>query len=144
MNIRKYYTKNAILIKTINLELEKLANAKLKPFALTFSQFKALRLLAIESPEAVRQVDIERAFSMTNPTVTSLLHGLENGGWIERLENPDDSRSKLVRLTKKAELIAADLESLGNEIEAELTGALSNEEKSTLHALLLKMVPQEN
>ena len=144
MNIRKYYTKNAIHIKTINLELEKLANAKLKPFALTFSQFKTLRLLAIESPEAVRQVDIERAFSMTNPTVTSLLHGLENGGWIERVENPDDNRSKFVRLTKKAERIAADLESLGNEIEAELTGALSDEEKSTLHALLLKMVPQEN
>ena len=144
MNNFKYYTKNSILIKIINLELEKLANVKLKQFGLTFSQFKTLRLLSIEFPNPVRQVDIEQAFSMTNPSVTSLLHGLENNGWVERIENPNDSRSKLIRLAKKANKIALNLESVGNEIEAELTNRLSEKEKSTLHSILLKMVPQEN
>ena len=143
MNKQKYYTKPTILIKTINLELEKLANSKLEAYGLSFSQFKILRLLSIESPNFLRQVDIEQCFSMTNPTVTSILHNLEKGGWIERSENPNDSRSKLVSLSPKAEEIAGELEKLGNDIEAEITAALSSDEKETLLRILLKMVSHE-
>ena len=140
MDKRKYYTKTTILIKTINLEQEKLANAWLSEYGLTFSQFKTLRLLSIEAPAPVRQVDIERQFSMTNPTVTSLLHNLEKNGWIERVVNPEDNRSKLVCLSKKAKAIGGELEKLGNDLEAEVTKNLSSSEKATLHRLLLKMV----
>ena len=143
MNKRKYYTKTTILIKTVNLEQEKLANAWLSKYSLTFSQFKTLRLLAIEAPSPVRQVDIEQCFSMTNPTVTSLLHNLEKNGWIERVVNPEDSRSKLVGLSKKAKAISTELEKLGNDIEAEITKNLTEKEKKTLMQLLLKMVSQD-
>ena len=62
MNKHKYYTKTTILIKTVNLEQEKLANARLSKYGLTFSQFKTLRLLSIEAPNPVRQADIEHQF----------------------------------------------------------------------------------
>lgn len=140
MNRSRYYTKTTIIIKNIALDLEKLAGAKLKPYGLTFSQFKVIRVLTLEPPLTVRQVDLEECFCMTNPTVTSLLQNMEKNGWIERRENPADSRSKVLCMTEKAKKIADELESLGNQIDGEITSSLTKKEKAELNKLLLKIL----
>ena len=132
--------KIAILIKKLSLEIDKLSNPILEPYDLTNSQYKILKFLLAESGKAVRQVDIEHYFSMTNPTVTGLVHALEKKGMIERRTNPDDSRSKILLPTQKTLDMRDLLCSLGEKLESELTNSLSSEEKQELLRLLNKLL----
>ena len=132
--------KVAILIKKICLEIDKFSNPILEPYDLTISQYKIIKYLFIHPEEQVRQVDIERYFSMTNPTVTGLVQALEKKGMIERITNPNDSRSKILCLTQKTLDMKELLYSLGEELEAKLTDKLTTEEKQELITLLKKLL----
>lgn len=69
--------KISVLIKKSSLIFDKYINQLLVPYQLTNSQFRILMLLYISPSYSIRQVDIEEMFSMTNPTVTGLIHNLE-------------------------------------------------------------------
>ena len=130
----------AILIKRLSLEIDKLSNPILEPYSLTNSQYKILKYLLTSPPESVMQADIERAFSMTNPTVTGLVQTLEKKGLIERKVNPNDSRSKILCPTQKTLDMKNLLCSIGDKLEEALTGILSAKEKSELLRLLKKLL----
>ena len=83
--------------------------------------------------------DIEKAYSMTNPTVTGILQNLEKNNWIERVENPNDARSKLIKLTKKALKQKEELDNLGNNLEKRFIKGLNKTEQKQLNELLNKL-----
>lgn len=128
-----------ILLKRANLQFDRMANQALAPYNLTHTQFRVLKLLRRRPPLTVRQADIEEFFSMTNPTVTGILHNLERKGLIRRVSNPKDGRSKVIGLTEKADELLPALEPLNNALEAELTRSLTPEERRQLLALLQKL-----
>ena len=130
--------KIAILIKKLALEFDKISNPTLVPYDLTPTQFKILKYLY--DHENVIGMDIQNAYSMTNPTVTGILQNMENGGWIERVANPNDSRSKIIKLTKKALDKKDELYNLGDNLEKEFTKDLTKEEYKELLNLLDKMM----
>ena len=132
--------KIAILIKRLSLEIDKLSNPILEPYDLTHSQFKILKYLLMSPPESVKQVDIERYFSMTNPTVTGLVQKLEKKGMIERKTNPQDNRSKILCPTQKTLEMRELLVSLGEKLEGKFTQVLSSKEKQELIKLLKKLL----
>ena len=132
--------KIAILIKKLSLEIDKLSNPILEPHGLTHSQFKILKFLLVNSEKHVRQVDIEKYFSMTNPTVTGLVQNLEKKGLIERKVNPDDSRSKILCPTEKTFAMKNLLYQLGDQLEDTLTSGLTSSERETLLGLLKKLL----
>ncbi|MBR0253927.1 MAG: MarR family transcriptional regulator [Synergistaceae bacterium] len=132
--------KIAVLIKKLSLEIDKLSNPILEPYDLTNSQFKILKFL-LNSPEnSIRQVDVEKYFSMTNPTVTGLVQTLEKKGLIERKINPNDSRSKILCRTEKTMKMKNLLYKLGDELEKKFTSVLNPDEKKTLMQLLKKLL----
>ncbi|MBQ7068690.1 MAG: MarR family transcriptional regulator [Synergistaceae bacterium] len=132
--------KIAVLIKKLSLEIDKLSNPILEPYDLTNSQFKILKFL-LNSPEnSIRQVDVEKYFSMTNPTVTGLVQTLEKKGLIERKINPNDSRSKILCPTEKTMKMKNLLYKLGDELEKKFTSVLNPDEKKTLMQLLKKLL----
>lgn len=128
-----------ILIKAISLDFDKLGNQMLAPYNLTYPQFKTMKLIYMNQPRTIRQIDIERHFSLTNPTVTGIIQNLEKKGLIERIINPEDSRSKVISITQKAKDIEDGLMGLGLEIEKKATGNLTAEEKGQLVYLLKKL-----
>ena len=130
--------KIAILIKKLALEFDKIANPSLAPYDLTPTQFKILKYLY--DHDNVIGVDIQNAFSMTNPTVTGILQNMESGGWIERVPNPNDSRSKIIKVTKKALTKKEDLYKLGDNLEKSFAKDLSKEEQKELLILLNKVM----
>ena len=132
--------KIAILIKKLSLELDKLSNTVLEPHDLTNSQFKILKFLLVNPQNSVRQVDVEKYFSMTNPTVTGLVKNLESKGLIERKTNPDDSRSKILCPTEKTLAMKDLLYQLGDELEGKFTSVLTQDEKKILLQLLNKLL----
>ena len=127
-----------ILIKRASLEVEKTALAILAPYSMNLTQYKIIVYLYNAPPASTRQVDLERAFSMTNPSVTSVLHTLEKKGLVQREENPEDKRSNVISLTDKAAGMQSELEAVGEQLEETITKNLSLEERTTLIALLKK------
>ena len=130
--------KIAILIKKLALEFDKITNPTLSPYDLTPTQFKILKYLY--DHENVIGMDIQNAYSMTNPTVTGILQNMESGGWVERVGNPNDSRSKIIILTKKSLDKKDELYNLGENLEKEFTKGLTKEEYKELLKLLDKMI----
>lgn len=132
--------KVAILMKKTALAIEKLSNHALAPCDLTHTQYKILMLLYRSQEQLLRQIDIETHFAMTNPTVTGILQNLEKKGLVERIANPDDKRSKLLRLTEKALSMKTELYALGESLETQVTANLSEEEIRQLIELLKKIL----
>ena len=132
--------KIAILIKKLSLEIDKLSYPILEPHDLTHSQFKILKFLLVNPENSVRQVDIEKYYSMTNPTVTGLVQNLEKKGLIERKVNPNDSRSKILCPTEKTLAMKNLLYQLGDKLEEKLTSVLTDNERETLICLLKKLL----
>lgn len=130
----------AIQIKVASLEFEKMASKALAPFGLTPSQYKVLKLVLSEPDNSIRQVDIEHLFSMTNPTVTGIIHNLEKNGLVKRVPNPNDARSKVIVPTRKALDLKERLLQVGREIEEEFTQNLSEAERKRLLALIEKLL----
>lgn len=130
----------SMLIKKTSLIVEKKTNAVLAPYELTNAQFRILMLLYHKREKSIRQIDIENAFAMTNPTVTGVLNNLEKKGLVQRLDHPDDKRSKLILLTDAALEMIPELDSLGEIIEDQVTSVLSDEERAALATLLNKIM----
>lgn len=129
-----------ILIKKASLELEKTALSVLLPYDMTLAQYKIIVYLYSSPPMSTRQVDLERAFSMTNPSVTSVLNTLEKKDLICRTENAEDRRSKVISLTQKALDMRDELNSAGERLEEAFTKNLSPAERSKMISLLTKLL----
>lgn len=134
------YDSIAILVKIASLEFDKVSNQILSPYELSNSQFKILKYILWQEAGAVRQIDIENYFAMTNPTVTGLVQNMEKKGLVERVPNPEDKRSKLIRVTDKVRAIEPELMSLGSKLEESFTKNLNEEEKQQMKILLRKMI----
>ena len=134
------YDSIAILVKIASLEFDKVSNQILSPYELSNRQFKILKYILWQEAGAVRQIDIENYFAMTNPTVTGLVQNMEKKGLVERVPNPEDKRSKLIRVTDKVRAIEPELMSLGSKLEESFTKNLNEEEKQQMKILLRKMI----
>ena len=130
--------KIAILLKNLALEFDKFANPILSTYNLTPTQYKVLKYLY--NNDNVIGLDIQNAFSMTNPTVTGILQNMESGGWIIRNPNPNDSRSKIIVLTDKALSKKEEFYQLGENLEKIFTKDLTITEQKELIILLNKMM----
>lgn len=130
----------AIMIKIASIAFERDAQQVLADYGLTFSQFKILILLLYVHQGSARQIDIESTFAMTNPTVTGILNNLEKNGMIQRLQNPDDKRSKLIVPTEKARGIAPELWNIRQKLDDDFTRMLTDEEKEQMRKLLRKII----
>lgn len=132
--------KVAILIKKSALVIEKLSNHVLVPYELTHTQYKILMVLFRNKGKQIRQADIETHFSMTNPSVTGIIQNLEKKGLLERVQNPNDKRSKLLTLTEKAISLEEEMYALGESLEMQVTKNLTVEESKQLIVLLKKVL----
>ena len=133
-------SKVSILIKKSSLIFDKYVNQLLAPYHLSGSQFRILMMLYRLPDCSVRQTDIEAAFSMTNPTVTGLVHNLEKNGLVKKIANPEDKRSRFLVLTEYAESRRNEFLSLADSIETEMTDGLSETETAVLSELLMKVI----
>ncbi len=132
--------KAAILIKKATLEFEKLSNAELEKYDLTSPQFKVMKYLFDEAENGVRIVDLEKYYSMSHPTTIGIVQNLEKKGLVEYRDNPHHARSRYIAPTQKGMELKEELESVGDELEAELTRNLTDKERLRLIALLKKMM----
>ena len=134
----------AVLIKTASIEFDKMANPILAEHDLTASQCRILNFLFIQPNQSARIVDIEKECAITHPTVLGLLDSLEKKGFVLKITNPKDARSKLISLTPKAKAMQHELEVVVAKIDHTWVEHLSEQERKELQKLLQKLLRKES
>lgn len=130
----------AILIKRAALEFDKISNPVLAEYDLTASQYRVLKYLYSRPNETARIVDIEKECSITHPTALGLLDNLSKKGFVVKIVNPEDARSKVISLTDKTKKMQKELEDVGERLEDMLVDNLTAGERRQLLSLLQKML----
>jgi DNA-binding MarR family transcriptional regulator len=104
---------------------------------LTRAQCRALAYLSHYGD--INQAQLADLLEVAPISAGRLLDRMQEGGWIERLENPLDRREKQIRLTKKAERSLSAALKVGDEVAVEGLNGLSDAEAAQLIALLQRV-----
>lgn len=110
-------------------------------FGLTWSQFQTLMALRSAGPDFVlAPTQLYDAAQVSSGGLTKMLHGLSDQGHVERLDNPQDKRSKLVRLTPAgADVVERAVHALMDTNKALIGSILDAQEFEQLAQLLEKL-----
>ncbi|MDR0708085.1 MAG: MarR family transcriptional regulator [Treponema sp.] len=87
----------------------------------------------------VFQRDVEDEFDLRRSSVTSVLQGLERGGYLHRESVSEDARLKKLVLTDKAIELYERISSLMDETNATIVRGMSNADMSALDRLMSKV-----
>ncbi len=71
---------------------------RLKPMGLSQAKWRTLLHLSVAS-ETLTQAEIAARLGIEEPSLVTLLHRLENEGWVRRRNAPHDRRCKTVQLS---------------------------------------------
>ena len=100
---KRYY---GILFKQLSIAFENNLQRTAARYDLTPAQAGIVVYLEdVDHP--VNQRELEQYFKLSNPTVTGLMKRMESKGFIQRIANPEDGRSKYIQLTPKAMEVAS-------------------------------------
>ena len=127
------------LLKVTNQIFETYINNSLKEINLTSSQIGILVFLCYKRKNNidVNQIDIQKKFKLSNPTVSGILDRLEEKKFIKRINN---GRSNKIIITDDGMNLLDSGYDKVKMIEEKIIYALSNEEKSELVRLLVKII----
>ena len=95
-----------------------------------------LIVLRWPGPDGLRPVEIAAQSGMSKQALNYLLGQLEETGYLERVDDPDDRRSKRVRMTKRGWAAGQVMRATVGEIEQEFVDAHGKEELESLLAHL--------
>ena len=91
----------------LSKKLTRIINLQLKPFGITTEQWSVLRTLS-ESDE-ISQKELSERADKDQATLTKILDLLEKNEFIERVQNPSDRRSFLIKITIKGTELVKDV-----------------------------------
>ncbi len=123
------------LIKMINDKVKVKADADLNTYELTLSQSRVLTFLKSKGGQAT-QKEIEEFLEVSHPTVVGIVSRMEQNGYVTTWFAPKQQRSKMVRLTKKAQTIGEELIRMVQEQEASMLQGLTQEQVTELAKML--------
>ena len=130
---------NASLIKQIHDRLEKRANNSLRAQDLTMMQVSVLMELHHSEHRQLSMKELERCFGVAQSTVAGIISRLEQKRLVEALSDPDDKRIKLVHITQAGENCCTEAAGYMQEAESTLLNGLSDEERTMLKGLLIRI-----
>jgi len=116
----------------------KLAELALLPHSLTFPQLHLLAVLK-KGDGPITTGEIGRAVVKASQTITGLVDGLEEPGFVERVFDRSDRRKTWVRLTEKGERKLAEAFPAANRLAEELSAVLTDQELNDLQAKVEKL-----
>jgi MarR family transcriptional regulator for hemolysin len=99
-------------------------DARLKPMGFTQAKWRTLLHLSLAS-DPLTQAEIAALLGIEEPTLVTLLHRLEKGGWVARKTASHDRRCKTVHLGKRAHRIIARINAAAAKLRGELLDGFS-------------------
>ena len=127
-------------VKIINNMLDSKANRDFRKWDLTCSQHAIIAYLFDHKSVETTQRDLEETFSLKNPTVTGLLNLLEKKGMIQRVTNPKDRRSNIIKLTEKSRVLEKQLTASRKMAEDAILKGFTPDEKQQLESFMRRLM----
>ena len=127
------------LIKRISEKMEREGNRRLLEKGVTLSQLKVLLHLMAQSKHDLTLKELESYFGMSQATIAGIAARLERKRLVTSTEDRNDRRIKHIRVSAAGEALCKDAEAEKQAGEAWLVRGLSDEEKSMLNTLLVKV-----
>ena len=127
------------LIKRISEKMEREGNRRLQEKGVTLSQLKILLHLMAQSEHDLTLKELESYFGMSQATIAGIAARLERKRLVTSIGDRNDRRIKHIRVSAAGEALCKDAEAEKQAGEAWLVRCLSDEEKSLLNTLLVKV-----
>lgn len=120
------------------------AGTTAKLTALGYSDFGNAKgtLLAQLDPQGTRLTTLAERLGITKQSVSQLVTDLEQGGYVQRLPDPSDSRASLVRFTERGWQFCQDANQARLDLETEYENALGVKNMQHLRSLLERFLAQ--
>lgn len=125
------------LIGRLGLFAARRFDAQLTSVGLTRRQWAVLN--ALDGAGPVTQQQLGRAISIDPSTMVATIDELERDRLVQRQPHPSDRRAHQVHLTEHGAEILGRARRLAGDAQQELLAPLTDDERATLHALLLKV-----
>src|SRR4030088_1758816 len=113
-------------------------DGRLKPMGLSQAKWRTLLHLSIASAP-LTQAEIASRLGIEEPTLVTLLHRLEKGGWVARRNASHDRRCKTVHLGKRAHRVIAQINAAAARLRHELLADISRSELQTCMRVLSRI-----
>ncbi len=97
---------------------------RLKPMGLSQAKWRTLLHLSLAG-DALTQTEIAERLGIEEPSLATLLHRLENEGWIARKSSLRDRRCKMVLLGRRAQNVISQISAAAEELRHELLENIS-------------------
>src|SRR5437762_8227663 len=92
---------------------------RLKPMGLSQAKWRTLLHLSLAG-DALTQAEIAERLGIEQPSLVTLLHRLENEGWIIRRSSLHDRRCKMVFLGQRAQRVISQINAAAEKLRHEL------------------------
>jgi MarR family transcriptional regulator, transcriptional regulator for hemolysin len=110
-------------------------DSALKPFALSEATVLPIRYIG-RFGDDIRQGNLAEALNLEGPTLVRVLDQLTELGYIDRIEDMQDRRAKILRLTSAGKALNAQLSEVLAPLRAELfSGASEDDVNATLRVM---------
>ena len=119
--------------------MEKSLNKDLENIDLTSMQAHVLIYLYKNRNNIINQRDIERKFSLTNPTVNGILNRLENKGFIKRVISVNDARNKEIKITDKSISLITKMKKSAKNMENKMVAGIEKDELDIFYKVIKKI-----
>lgn len=127
------------LFKQINDELQRRANNQMRSQDITMSQATVLLELAHAPSSTLSMKELEKRLNVAQPTVVGLINRLEQKNLVDSFGEPNDKRTKLVKLTADGLLRVQQTEDCMDNVERNMLSGLTDTERDILYSLLKKV-----
>ena len=108
---------------------------RLKPLGLSQAKWRTLLHLSL-ADEPITQAEVAARLGIEEPTLVTLLHRLEKGGWVARKSAVHDRRCKTVHLGKRATRVINQITAAADKLRRELLADISPAELRTCMRVL--------
>jgi MarR family transcriptional regulator for hemolysin len=124
-----------VLLVIVARRWRSLLDERLRQIGQSAARMEALAAI-INSPWPSAQVDIAKRLRIEGPTMTRMLDSLEADGLVERLPDPNDRRTKQLRLTPRGEAVLEDIVTIADALRERLLEDVPAETMDELNGFL--------
>jgi MarR family transcriptional regulator for hemolysin len=111
---------------------------RLKPMGLSQAKWRTLLHLSLAG-DALTQAEIAERLGIEEPSLVTLLHRLENEGWIIRKSSVHDRRCKMVFLGQRAQRVISQINAAAEKLRHELLEDVSTADLRTCVRVLTQI-----
>ena len=128
------------LLRSLAHQMKNYADRRLDDFGITQEQSHTLGYIYRHQDKGISQKDLMHFFDRKGSTVSNILKNLETQGLVFRKVNPQDTRSKILKLTDEGVSLVESFIKVFDEIEERMLLNFSDEEKIRLKENLEQMM----